>query len=81
MQYLYDESGRIYLDAVNNVNLVHHPRVVKAGQGNGDTQHQHATWHDNLVRYARRLYYNLTRTAERYVSLLFGRRRMVAAYD
>src|SRR6202007_84016 len=34
MQYLYDEEGRQYLDAYNNVPHVGHchPRVVKAGQ-------------------------------------------------
>ncbi len=34
MQYLYDENGRAYLDAVNNVPHVGHchPRVVRAGQ-------------------------------------------------
>jgi 4-aminobutyrate aminotransferase-like enzyme/Ser/Thr protein kinase RdoA (MazF antagonist) len=34
MQYLYDENGRQYLDAYNNVpHMGHcHPRVVKAGQ-------------------------------------------------
>src|SRR5262245_30226630 len=34
MQYLYDENGRQYLDAYNNVAHVGHchPKVVKAGQ-------------------------------------------------
>ena len=34
MQYLYDETGRCYLDAVNNVCHVGHchPTVVRAGQ-------------------------------------------------
>ncbi|MBI3176396.1 MAG: aspartate aminotransferase family protein, partial [Chloroflexi bacterium] len=34
MQYLYDETGRAYLDAVNNVPHVghSHPRVVRAAQ-------------------------------------------------
>src|SRR5262245_43314784 len=35
MQYLYDDGGREYLDAYNNVAHVGHchPRVVRAGQG------------------------------------------------
>jgi Ser/Thr protein kinase RdoA (MazF antagonist) len=44
MQYLYDEAGRRYLDAYNNVPHVGHchPRVVKAGQGSdGRAEYQH----------------------------------------
>ena len=50
MQYLYDEDGRAYLDAVNNVSHVghSHPRVVKAGQEqmavlNTNTRYLHET--------------------------------------
>ncbi|HFQ93414.1 MAG TPA: aminotransferase class III-fold pyridoxal phosphate-dependent enzyme, partial [Anaerolineae bacterium] len=48
MQYLYDENGRAYLDAVNNVPHVGHchPRVVRAGQRqmallNTNTRYRH----------------------------------------
>jgi hypothetical protein len=58
MQYLYDETGRAYLDAVNNVPHVghSHPQVVKAGQQqlailNTNTRYLH----DLLVDYAERL--------------------------
>ncbi len=58
MQYLYDENGRAYLDAVNNVAHVGHchPRVVRAGQEqmavlNTNTRHLHPY----LVEYAERL--------------------------
>ncbi len=58
MQYLYDENGRAYLDAVNNVPHVGHchPRVVQAGQRqmavlNTNTRYLHA----NLARYVERL--------------------------
>jgi len=58
LQYLYDESGRTYLDAVNNVSHVGHchPRVVKAAQKqlailNTNTRYLH----DYLVLYAQRL--------------------------
>ena len=57
-QYLYDETGRAYLDAYNNVPLVGHchPRVVRAAQEqlallNTNTRYLH----DNVVRYAERL--------------------------
>jgi 4-aminobutyrate aminotransferase-like enzyme/Ser/Thr protein kinase RdoA (MazF antagonist) len=58
MQYLYDEDGRAYLDAVNNVSHVGHchPRVVKAGQEQMAALNTNTRYlHDNLVRYARRL--------------------------
>ena len=45
MQYLYDETGRAYLDVYNNVPLVghSHPRVVRAVQEQiGAPQHEHA---------------------------------------
>jgi 4-aminobutyrate aminotransferase-like enzyme len=58
MQYLYDETGRAYLDVYNNVPLVghSHPQVVKAAQQqlallNTNTRYLH----DNIVRYAERL--------------------------
>ena len=58
MQYLYDESGRAFLDVYNNVPLVghSHPRVVRAAQAqlallNTNTRYLH----DNVVRYAERL--------------------------
>jgi 4-aminobutyrate aminotransferase-like enzyme/Ser/Thr protein kinase RdoA (MazF antagonist) len=58
MQYLYDEVGRAYLDAVNNVPHVGHchPRVVEAGQRQMAVLNTNTRYlHDNLVRYARRL--------------------------
>src|SRR5229473_1101836 len=58
MQYLYDDTGRAYLDVYNNVPLVghSHPRVVKAVQEqlallNTNTRYLH----DNVNRYAERL--------------------------
>ena len=58
MQYLYDETGRAYLDVYNNVPLVghSHPRVVRAVQEqiallNTNTRYLH----DNVLRYAERL--------------------------
>jgi 4-aminobutyrate aminotransferase-like enzyme/Ser/Thr protein kinase RdoA (MazF antagonist) len=58
MQYLYDDTGRAYLDAYNNVPLVghSHPRVVRAAQEqlallNTNTRYLH----DNVNRYAERL--------------------------
>ncbi|MGH9843338.1 MAG: aminotransferase class III-fold pyridoxal phosphate-dependent enzyme [Blastocatellia bacterium] len=54
-QYLYDETGRAYLDVYNNVPLVghSHPRVVRAAQQqlallNTNTRYLH----DNITRYA-----------------------------
>jgi 4-aminobutyrate aminotransferase-like enzyme/Ser/Thr protein kinase RdoA (MazF antagonist) len=58
MQYLYDDTGRAYLDVYNNVPLVghSHPRVVLAAQAqlallNTNTRYLH----DNVNRYAERL--------------------------
>jgi 4-aminobutyrate aminotransferase-like enzyme len=58
MQYLYDDTGRAYLDVYNNVPLVghSHPRVVRAAQEqlallNTNTRYLH----DNVNRYAQRL--------------------------
>jgi len=57
-QYLYDDTGRAYLDVYNNVPLVghSHPRVAQAAQEqiallNTNTRYLH----DNAVRYAERL--------------------------
>ena len=57
-QYLYDDTGRAYLDVYNNVPLVghSHPRVVQAAQAqlallNTNTRYLH----DNVNRYAERL--------------------------
>ena len=58
MQYLYDDTGRAYLDVYNNVPLAghSHPRVVQAAQAqlallNTNTRYVH----DNVNRYAERL--------------------------
>ena len=58
MQYLYDDTGRAYLDVYNNVPLVghSHPRVVRAAQAqlallNTNTRYLH----DKVNRYAERL--------------------------
>ncbi|MGH9484860.1 MAG: aminotransferase class III-fold pyridoxal phosphate-dependent enzyme, partial [Terriglobales bacterium] len=58
MQYLYDDTGRAFLDAYNNVPLVghSHPRVVEAVQRqlallNTNTRYLH----DGVVQYAERL--------------------------
>jgi 4-aminobutyrate aminotransferase-like enzyme/Ser/Thr protein kinase RdoA (MazF antagonist) len=57
-QYLYDATGRAYLDVYNNVPLVGHghPRVVRAVEEqlrllNTNTRYLH----ENIVRYAERL--------------------------
>ena len=57
-QYLYDETGRAFLDVYNNVPLVghSHPRVVRAAQEqlallNTNTRYLH----DNVIGYAERL--------------------------
>src|SRR5262245_5523972 len=57
-QYLYDVTGRVYLDVYNNVPLVghSHPRVVRAAQQqlallNTNTRYLH----DNITRYAKAL--------------------------
>jgi len=58
MQYVYDETGRGYLDAYNNVPHVghSHPRVVEAAQGQMALLNTNTRYlHDNLVRYAERL--------------------------
>ncbi|MCI0488419.1 MAG: aminotransferase class III-fold pyridoxal phosphate-dependent enzyme [Blastocatellia bacterium] len=58
MQYLYDETGRAYLDAVNNVPHVGHchPRVVKAARQQMGVLNTNTRYlHENLARYAERL--------------------------
>lgn len=57
-QWLYDESGRAFLDCVNNVCHVghSHPQVVAAGQRQMAILNTNTRYlHDNLVEYARRL--------------------------
>lgn len=57
-QYLYDERGRAYLDAVNNVPHVGHchPRVVKAGQKQMAVLNTNTRYlHESIVQYAARL--------------------------
>ena len=58
MQYLFDDAGRTYLDAVNNVPHVGHchPRVVKAAKQQLAVLNTNTRYlHDNLVQYAQRL--------------------------
>ena len=58
MQYLYDENGQPYLDAVNNVPHVghSHPKVVRAAQRQTAVLNTNTRYlHDNLVEYAARL--------------------------
>jgi 4-aminobutyrate aminotransferase-like enzyme/Ser/Thr protein kinase RdoA (MazF antagonist) len=58
MQYLYDETGRAFLDVFNNVPLVghSHPRVVRAVQEQIGLLNTNTRYlHDNVNRYAERL--------------------------
>lgn len=58
MQYLYDETGRQYLDAYNNVPHVGHchPRVVQAAHEQMSVLNTNTRYlHDALNRYAERL--------------------------
>ena len=58
MQHLYDESGRAYLDAVNNVPHVGHchPRVVRAAQSQVALLNTNSRYlHPLLARYITRL--------------------------
>jgi 4-aminobutyrate aminotransferase-like enzyme len=58
MQYLYDETGRAYLDVYNNVPHVghSHPRVARAAQAQLGLLNTNTRYlHDNIVRYAERL--------------------------
>ena len=57
-QYLYDESGRRFLDTVNNVPHVghQHPRVVKAAQNQMAILNTNTRYlHENIVQYAEEL--------------------------
>ncbi|MCB9420915.1 MAG: aminotransferase class III-fold pyridoxal phosphate-dependent enzyme [Ardenticatenaceae bacterium] len=57
-QYLYDETGRPYLDCVNNVCHVghSHPRVVEAAANQMAILNTNTRYlHDNIIRYAGRL--------------------------
>lgn len=57
-QYLYDDTGRAYLDVFNNVPLVghSHPKVVEAVQKQLGLLNTNTRYlHENIVRYARRL--------------------------
>jgi 4-aminobutyrate aminotransferase-like enzyme/Ser/Thr protein kinase RdoA (MazF antagonist) len=57
-QYLYDDTGRAYLDAYNNVPLVghSHPRVVRAVQEQSSLLNTNTRYlHDNVLLYAKRL--------------------------
>jgi 4-aminobutyrate aminotransferase-like enzyme/Ser/Thr protein kinase RdoA (MazF antagonist) len=57
-QYLYDESGRAFLDAYNNVPVCghSHPRVVQAVQRQIALLNTNSRYlHDNVLRYAERL--------------------------
>jgi len=58
MQYLYDEDGRQYLDAYNNVAHVGHchPKVVDAGLQQMRTLNTNTRYlHDTILTYAERL--------------------------
>lgn len=58
MQYLFDEEGKTYLDAVNNVCHVghNHPRVVRAARRQMAILNTNTRYlHDYLVEYAERL--------------------------
>ncbi len=58
MQYLYDETGRRYLDAYNNVPHVGHchPRVVAAAADQMRVLNTNTRYlHDHIARYAERL--------------------------
>jgi 4-aminobutyrate aminotransferase-like enzyme/Ser/Thr protein kinase RdoA (MazF antagonist) len=57
-QYLYDDEGRAYLDAVNNVAHVghNHPRVVKAAQDQMAVLNTNTRYlHENIALFADRL--------------------------
>lgn len=58
MQYLYDEDGRQYLDAYNNVAHVGHchPKVVQAGSEQMRTLNTNTRYlHDSIIAFAERL--------------------------
>ncbi len=65
MQYLYDDEGRRYLDAYNNVAHVGHchPRVVAAGQQQMELLNTNTRYlSDLIIRYAERLTATLPRS-------------------
>ena len=58
MQYLYDEEGRRYIDAFNNVAHVGHchPRVVEAACRQMSVLNTNTRYlHDNIIRYSEKL--------------------------
>ena len=58
MQYLFDDKGKTYLDAVNNVSHVGHchPAVIKAINKQNTILNTNTRYlHENLVNYAKRL--------------------------
>jgi 4-aminobutyrate aminotransferase-like enzyme/Ser/Thr protein kinase RdoA (MazF antagonist) len=58
MQYLFDDEGRKYLDAYNNVAHVghNHPRVVAAARRQMGVLNTNTRYlHDNILRYAEKL--------------------------
>ncbi|KAL0969896.1 hypothetical protein UPYG_G00234160 [Umbra pygmaea] len=57
-QYMYDDTGKRYLDCINNVAHVghSHPMVVAAGAKQMELLNTNSRFlHDNLVQYAQRL--------------------------
>ncbi len=57
-QYLFDDTGRRYLDTVNNVAQVghEHPRVVRAGQRQMGVLNTNTRYlHENIVRFSEAL--------------------------
>ncbi len=57
-QYLFDDSGRRYLDTVNNVAHVghEHPRIVRAGQRQMAVLNTNTRYlHENIVRFSEEL--------------------------
>ena len=65
MQYLYDEDGRQYLDAYNNVAHVGHchPKVVEAGLRQMQALNTNTRYlHDSILTYAQRLTATLPET-------------------
>ena len=77
MQYLFDETGRQYLDAYNNVPHVGHchPRVVEAARQQMGVLNTNTRYlHDLLDRYAERLAATLPDAAERLLLRQLGQR-------
>src|SRR6185369_5798432 len=67
MQYLYDDEGRAFIDAYNNVPHVGHchPRVVKAGARQMRVLNTNTRYlHDKLVEYSGKLLSTLPRELE-----------------